>query len=153
LPVSDPCRFDVCKGLVRTLGAGSGLLVGQVRRHVRERAVLGNRHVLGMRTERSFVISEYLVADCVSRDATADRFNYTCELVPQNRGPWPAEASEEFHEEGLGRPARAVRAVHCRRMNLDEYLVVPDVGFSISAIRTTSGGPYLVCTAALIRGL
>src|SRR5271166_6445544 len=53
LPAADLCRPDMREGIVRTLGTGSGLLVGHVRRHGRERAVLGNRHVLGVSAERA----------------------------------------------------------------------------------------------------
>jgi hypothetical protein len=54
-----------------------------------------------MRTERSFVVSENLVADSVSRDAIADRFNHSCELIPQNRGPWPARPVKNLMKKGL----------------------------------------------------
>jgi hypothetical protein len=47
LPAPDLCRADEREGVVRTLGTGSGLLVGQVRRHGRERTVLGKVEASG----------------------------------------------------------------------------------------------------------
>src|SRR5688572_9047523 len=58
------------RGKVRALGAGSGLLIGHVRRHGRQRPVLRNRQVLGMSAERALVVSEHLLADRECGDGT-----------------------------------------------------------------------------------
>ena len=117
---------DEREGVVRALGAGSGLLVGHVRRHGRERTVLGDRQVLGVSTEPALAESEHLVADREGRDAAADRLDHSRELIPEDRRPWPDEPAEEPNEEGLARPEAAVRPIHRRRVDLDEHLVVPD---------------------------
>ena len=124
LPAPDLRPPDEREGIVRTLGTGSGLLVGHIRRHGREQTVFGNRHVFGMSTERAFVVPEHPVADLEGRDAGADRLDYSCELIPEDRHPWSDESAEQSHDEGLGSPEAAVRPIHRRRVNLDEHLVV-----------------------------
>ena len=103
-----------------------------------------------MGTERALVVAEHLVADRERRDATADRLDHPANSLPRTVARGLVKPGEQSHEEGLGGPARAVGPIHRRGVNLDEYLVVPMVGLSTSTIRTTSGGPYLVWTAACI---
>ena len=111
---------------MRTLHTGSGLLIGHARRHGGKRTVLGNRHVLGMSTERTLVVPEHSVAGLKRRDAAADSLDHSGELIAQDRRSWPGEPGEESHEEGLGSPAGAVSPVHGCRVDLDEHLVVLD---------------------------
>jgi hypothetical protein len=153
LPDVDLRRPDVRQGIVRTLGTGCGLLLGHVRRHGRERAVLGDRHVLGVSTERALVVPEHSVAGLERRDATADRLDYSRKLSPEDLRSGPCESGEESHEEGPDSPVGAVCPIHRRRANLDEHLVVPGSRLLTSEIRATSGGPYLVWTAAFMPGL
>src|SRR5215212_9661414 len=79
-----------------------------------------------MSTERALVVSEHLLANRERCDATADGLDHSGVLAPQDSRPWPDEPGEQSHEEGLGSPARAVRPIHRRGMNLDQYLVVRD---------------------------
>ena len=66
-----------------TLGTASGLLVGQARRHGRQRSVLGNRQVLAMSPERAFVVSEDPLADLQRVDGTADRIDSPANSLPK----------------------------------------------------------------------
>ena len=79
-----------------------------------------------MSTERALVVSEHVLADRERRDATADGLDHPGILAPQDSRSRPDEPGEQSHEEGLSRPARAVRPIHRRGTNLDEHLVVPD---------------------------
>jgi hypothetical protein len=112
---------------VRPLGTGSGLLIGQVRRHGGQRTVFGHRQVLGMGTEPAPVlqsaVAEHPVADRQGRDATADRLDLAGKLIAQDRHLRPDQPGEQPHDEGLARPEAGVRPVHRGRMNLDQHLV------------------------------
>ena len=124
LPASDPGRPDGRQGIVRTLHAGSRLLVGEVRRHVCERAVLGNRHVLGMSTVWPLVVSEHLVADLKGSDTTADRVDHAGKLVAENRRAWPDKPGEKSHEEGVRSPACAVGPVHRHCVDPHQHVMI-----------------------------
>ena len=101
MPALDLCHRDEPEGIVRTLGAGSGLLVGQVRRHRREPIQVADDHVFGMSTERALVVSEHPVADLEGRDTAADRLDLSRKLGPEDRRSWPDEPGEESQDEGF----------------------------------------------------
>ena len=84
LAAADLRRPDVRERVVRAFGAGSGLLVGHVRRHRRDRGVLRDRQVFGMRAEPALDVSEHPVADLEGGDAAADRLDHSRELGPED---------------------------------------------------------------------
>src|SRR5215207_3782065 len=124
LPTPELGLPDHREGIVRTLGAGRGLLEGHVRRHGRKRTVLRHRHVFSVRAEPGPVVAEHPVADLKGGDATADRLDFSGEFIPEDGHPWSCEPGEEPIDEGLGRPQGAVCPVHRRGMDLDQHLVV-----------------------------
>ena len=88
LPAPELCRPYEPERVGRaTLGAGSGLLGDQVRRHGRERAVGGDDHVLGVGPEltptpKARVEPEHPVPDRKGRDAIARSHDIARELDP-----------------------------------------------------------------------
>ena len=112
------------QGVVRALGTGCGLLEGPVRRHRCHGTVLRDRHVLGVRAERTLVVAEHPVAYLEGGDTTADGLDFAGELIPQHCHPRPDQPGDEPHEEGVCRPGRAIRPIHRRRAHPHEDLVV-----------------------------
>src|SRR5690348_4009681 len=106
-----------------------------------------------MSTEGALLVSEHLVADPKRRDAAADRLDHARKLSAQDRRPGLDKAGEGSHEERPGSPIGAVRPIHRGRVDLDEQPIVPRSGLLTSEITITSGGPYLVQTAAFIAGV
>ena len=69
----------------------------------------GNRHVLGMRTERTLVVPEDAVAHLERGDATAHRFDHSSELGAGN--PHLRLVSPEKNLMKKGLPARYPQSV------------------------------------------
>ena len=117
----DVGRSDGCECVVRTFRAGGGLLEGQAR-NGRDRAVLGDGHVLSVRTEAALVVSKDPITRSERGDAVTDRFDNARELRPEHRDPWPEQPGEEANDERLPRSITTVGAVHRRRVNPHEQL-------------------------------
>jgi hypothetical protein len=102
----------------------SGLLVGHVGRHRRDRTVLGNRHVLGMSAERASLYPNTLSP--TPNDATPLP---TASTTPANSVPRTGDrgliSPVRNLMKGPGSPVGAVRPVHRRRVDLDEHPDVP----------------------------
>ena len=73
---------------------------------------------------RAALEAEHPVADREGGDLSADRLHGSGELGPQDRHPWPGSPVRARTKKGL--PARNPQggAVHRRRVDLDQHLVV-----------------------------
>ena len=131
-------------------GGRGGLRVGQARRDPGQRSVLTDGQVLrvGAAAVSSYPNTRSPTAKHVTLGPTASTCpaNSLPRIVTRGRD----EPCEGPGEERRSTPEPAVGAVHRRRVDLDEHLVVPGAGVGTSITRTTSGGPYRVCTAAFI---
>jgi hypothetical protein len=109
---------------VGAFGGRGGLRIGQVRRDRGQRGVLANGQVLRVGTAGGVVVPEHPVTDGEGRHGRADGCDLSSELIAQDRHPWPHQPGEDPDEERLGPPDAAVGAVHRRRVDIDEHLVV-----------------------------
>ena len=114
---------------MRTLGRGSGFLVGQVRRDDRERSIFRDRQVLGMSPEGAFDVAEDPVAGREGGHAAPDCLDLSGELGPEDgslRRPRQArpEAQDELPRAAVG----AVGPIDRRGVHLDQQLVVAGRG-------------------------
>ena len=111
--------------VVRTLGRGSGLCVGQVRGHARERPVFGDRQVLGVSPEGALDVAEDPVADREGGRAAPDLLDLARELGPED-GPLrrSQDARPVPQDELPGAAVSTVGPVDRRRVDLDEEFVV-----------------------------
>src|ERR687888_647234 len=141
LPAADLGLPDHREGVVRALAAGGRLLVRQARRHGRERVVLGDRQVLGVRAEPQPGEPEHPVADLERRDARADRLDPPRVLVAEDRQPWPGEPVKNRTTKGLTASHPQSVRLTVVAWTLTSSSPSPGAGLSTSAIRTTSGGP------------
>jgi hypothetical protein len=78
-----------------------------------------------MSTERALGVPEHPVADLEGRDVTANGLDLSRELVPRTVTLGLMSPLNNLRMKGLAAPVTAVRPIHCRRVNLDEHLVVP----------------------------
>ena len=134
---------------MRALGAGRRPSAYEVFfRMVVTELSSGTARYWGMRAERSLAVPEHPLADRERRDITTDRLDHAGVTVPEDRCPRTAEPGENLMKKGFAaRHAQSVRfTVVARTWTSTSW--GPMVGLATSAIRTTSGGPYSVWTAA-----
>jgi hypothetical protein len=113
---------------VGAFGGPGSLRICQASRDPGQRSVFADGQVLRVGPADSVVVPEHSITDGRGRDARADGLDLSGELVAEDRHPRAHEPCEDPGKERLSSPEAAVCAVHRRRVDLDEHLVVPRCG-------------------------
>ena len=109
---------------MRAFGGRGGLRICQVPRNSGQRSVLADGQVLRVGAADSVVVPKDPVTDGEGRRARAEGLDLAGELVAEDLYPWSHQPGQDPDKERLSSAEAAVCAIHRRRVNLDENLIV-----------------------------